>query len=67
MQFLRHLNRLVQFFLVRVGHRQSMEGIHVVGILSQRSLIGGNGLVEPILGKKLHPFVVVIFLAHRFC
>ena len=25
-----------------------MEGIHVVGVLSQRSLIGGNGLVEPI-------------------
>jgi hypothetical protein len=50
----------IQFLLVRVGHGQSVKGIHVIGIFLERPLIGCHGLVELVLGEKLHPFVVVI-------
>src|SRR5262245_21043030 len=44
-----------------------MQGVDIVGIFPQRSLVSCDRLLQLVLGKKLHPFVVVIFLAHSSC
>src|SRR5262249_60480730 len=44
-----------------------MEGVDIVGIFLQRSLVSCDRFVQLVFGKKLHPRVVVIFLVHSSC
>jgi hypothetical protein len=63
-QPLAYFNGLVELFLVRVGHSQSVQCVGVIGIFIERAPIGCRRLIEPVQGEELHPLIVVIFLVH---
>jgi len=61
---LAYFDGLVDFLLMRIGHRKRVQRIRIIGVLIKRMQIGDHGVFQSVLGEELHSLIIIFFLSH---